>query len=195
MVDPSEGLFERQVRRGLPDGPLRGRRLVFEPQSHALVLGCCPSGIEPKLTQVFVQFAGADEYVSVAPMLATTPESPGTLSFVKAWTTGPSVLYCAIGEVGEVATDATTKVRPVVDRGLALVNLNTRLCSVWDTVHIGAEECVVVDLLGVDATGNAVFAVVGFPNAHFGRVDYWLSRLHWASRTVERMHEMVDIFF
>ena len=181
---------------GVPDERVGPTHLTFEPDARALVLACGVRVGEHVFPQLYVRYQEDEKYHAVSELIrpAIAIASAETLC-IGSWLIGGGKLYCSLlGMAPAVGRLASGR-----ELGLASVDMLARSTEV-DVWHPSLTITGVVgvsELIGYSNSG-VVYAVVGFA---FGLgtvghgVDYHVSKIDWARRSVDRLFPLPNIFF
>lgn len=193
-MESQDSVAARQVSWGLPGERLHDLQLLFNAASQCVILSCSVRRGRIRLPQVFFRNAQETSYTSIAELSKQTFGWQGDIAIEYPFSCEKGMLICWASQY-DLTWSGTAA--PTSALGLLTVNLERATCELWDMRDGVTADFLVQRIVAISADGREVFGVVGFPEPLSGgyRVAYFLTRLLWSSRTLEKLHQLPAVHF
>lgn len=190
MAEGTDDPASRRLFRGLSAEPLLERRVVYDPSSATLLLGGTPK-VRGALPQLYYRRLQDVEYRRFAD-LAFEVQLGNDQVGVSTWALSNGILFGVIVEAGPAVSE---RVKALAHRSLVRFELQTHEHETWEARHGSLLGAGIIELLGAEPSGAALYAAMGFPSSVSGAITYELTRLSWSTGAIERLAPFDETFF
>jgi hypothetical protein len=187
MTSFPDYLAREQASHGLPREPMFERRIILHPPTETLVLSCVLRRKGAPFPQLYIRGIHEDKYTCVARAYQ------GEIGVGTPVLSGDATVFFVVTQYdfGPGEDDVTME-----EVGVGKLDLRSRHTDLWDRRGSESAQVFIAELIGANSSGDVVYAVAGFAQPERrGPLEYFVVRLDWRWRTVEKVASFASVFY